>query len=91
MKDVVIGLIAWVVWFSICVSLVGWLAKRLRNRNPWPWGIVAGLFGPLTLVPTLLALFATSPLCPNCKQPLKTDEWKQKKCPKCTWSGEGQK
>lgn len=86
MKNVITILIAWIIWFAIFASLLGFFAKK-RNRNPWPWVIIGGLVGPFTGLPTLIALFATSPLCQKCKQPLNTNEWKTKKCPKCDWSG----
>lgn len=68
--------------WAIFGTIIGLLAAR-KNRNGWLWGIIGGFFW----VPSLIVLCFMNFLCPNCKKPLTNQEWKERKCPRCDWTG----
>lgn len=58
--------------------LIGFMAAR-KNRNPWAWGLIGGLF----CLPGLLVLAFMSYVCPICKRDLTNDQWSKRTCPEC--------
>lgn len=58
------------VWFVVgvaCIPVAITVARR-RERNPLTWGLLALVFGPLTL---LVLLLLPGPRCPHCRRHLK--------------------
>jgi len=58
--------------------ITGFLARR-KHRNKWLWGLCGALTFPVTGV----ALACVSILCPQCREPLANEQWKDKACPYC--------
>lgn len=75
---VLVGLLRFIIPYSLAALFLGLMAKR-KNRNPWAWGLIGGLF----CLPTLIVMAFMSYLCPSCQQPLTNDQWKQRTCPRC--------
>jgi MFS family permease len=71
-------MIGFLISYTIAGLIIGLLAKR-KNRNPWAWGLIGGLF----LLAGLLLLAFMPYLCPKCEQPITNEEWKSRNCPRC--------
>jgi len=73
---------AMLMMWAIFGLIIGLLAER-KNRNFWAWAIIGGAIW----VPALIVLSFKSILCPKCKNPITNQEWKERKCPRCNWTG----
>jgi hypothetical protein len=78
-SSVTVTLMGVVIIWAISAGITGMLATR-KNRSVGAWAILGGIifFGS-----GLLVLLFMSYLCPKCKQPISSEEARQKDCPRC--------
>ena len=67
-----------IITYGVAILMLSSLAAW-KNRNPLGWGLIGGLFFPISFICLLLE----SHLCRKCKASLSTDERKLRKCPTC--------
>ena len=67
-----------IITYGLAIVILSILADW-KNRNPLAWGLIGGLFFPCSLICLLLETH----VCPQCKQPLTTLQWKQRSCATC--------
>jgi uncharacterized Zn finger protein (UPF0148 family) len=77
-------LMTWVLGYGITALILGVMAAN-KNRNPWVWGLIGGLF----CLPSFIALLLLPYLCPKCERPLTDSEGMAKTCPTCGATPEG--
>src|SRR4051812_29337498 len=78
MDDATIKLIVFLISYVLGGLVLGIMAAR-KNRDYMSWALLGGLFW----FTCILAVAFLPPLCPKCKRPLMTREWRRRVCPTC--------